>query len=105
MIQINLRISQIITDPRNKLESLKDKFPKSDQRSHRPSIGANNPDKHLGSRELDTLKERAFGGAGRQAGRRMSFTLSFRNVEAEKEYEWEIKWKEIILEEKVGEGR
>jgi hypothetical protein len=52
---------------------------------------------------LSDLKERAFSA---KPARRLSLSFSFREPKKDtKEYEWEIKWKEIRLEEKVGEGR
>ncbi|GMH77445.1 hypothetical protein TrVE_jg14035 [Triparma verrucosa] len=96
--QITQKLLKIRSDPRNKLVS--DSNSQAGNVFDR-GVGSERADIEFGSRELVDLKERAF---NKVPARRLSISFSFRKQADEKEYEWEIHWKEIHLEEKVGEG-
>ncbi|GMI48845.1 hypothetical protein TrCOL_g5988 [Triparma columacea] len=97
LVGINDKLVKIMSDPRNKITRQE-----ADPVSIMREIGAARPEQEFGSRDLSDLKERAFSA---KPARRLSLSFSFREPKKDtKEYEWEIKWKEIRLEEKVGEG-
>jgi len=98
------KLERIHSDPRNKLVNQN----LTQTESVRLSAGTKNSEVIIGSRELGQLRDRAERSISRRSSRRMSFSSLgglLKQSGQVKEYEWEIKWKEIRLLEKVGEGR
>jgi len=104
---ITTKLSKIKSDPRNRIMSAAPPTAIPPIASMDRAVGGMAKEVEFGSREMLHLKERAFtasSNASRAPSRRLSLSFSFRKKEDEKEYEWEIGWREIRLEEKVGEG-
>ena len=90
---VKSKLEAILSDPRNKLMNAENYTRPASLVTH----FSKQPDKEFGSQELDNLKERAFLSRSNTIPRKLSMSFSFRKQE-EKEYEWEIKWKEVRLE-------
>ena len=104
LMRVLNKLERIHSDPRNKLVNQN----LTQTESVRLSAGTKNSEVIIGSRELGQLRDRAERSISRRSSRRMSFSSLgglLKQSGQVKEYEWEIKWKEIRLLEKVGEGR